>query len=188
MKKIRDFLYWRVLRRVLGVCVMLFSKTSVVWMVLAFNVYRTTPASYGKPPLVSVVWKRSHKESLVCLRRPSRKVAARDGATGAPEGASKPSSGSSTPRPLGPDVAAWRRSTHPLTMGIWLLNLSVPATDLRSRRTPPGPHLSRGFFPPARCPVGSHSPSRTGSERVNLRSPCEEHKQWVAVFRLLAAV
>lgn len=122
---------------------MLFSKTSVVLMLLAFNVYRTTPASYGKPPLVSAAWKRTPKESLVCSRRPSHKVAARDGAAGAPEGAFKPSVSSSR-RPLGPDTTP-RRSAHNGDLAA----KSVRATDLRSRRTPPGPHLSRGFFPPA---------------------------------------
>lgn len=74
------------------------SKTSVVLMLLPLSVYRTTPASYGKPPLGSVVWKRSRKESLVCFQRPAHKVAACGGATGAPEHAFKPSEVSSSRR------------------------------------------------------------------------------------------
>lgn len=84
--------------------------------------------------------------------------------------------------------AAPRRSTHPFTMGI-LAAKSVRAAHRSAERLyAPGTTSELRFLPTRVRPAGSHSPSRTGSERVNLWSPCEEYKQWVALFCLLAVV
>lgn len=129
--------------------VMLFSKTSVVLMLLALTSTEPHP-----PPMENHRWSRLSgrgvtKKALFVCDAHRTKVAARDGATGAPQRASEPSEVSSTRRPLGArhGVAAPRRSAHPFTTGD-LAAKSVGAGH-RSAEPPhaPGPTSEPRFLP-----------------------------------------
>lgn len=124
--------------------------------------------------------------------------------TGASKGAFRPSAGSRLSRSTARDPAtsqarhdgaAPRRSVAlcdaSLTRTQWgfLAAKSVRAAHRRAEPLDaPGATSELSFLPPRLRPPGSHSPSRTGSERVNLWSPGEEFKQWVSFFCLLAVV
>lgn len=85
-----------------------------------------------------------------------------------------------TRRPLGPDLTAQLHSA--LHKGGLAVKCARAARRCAQPLFAPGATSELGSLPTRVRPPGSHSPSRTGSERVNLWSPGDEYKQWVAVL------